>query len=49
MKSSALPRNDLMFFKKKIKEDRKTTLTDEKAVTIGRLGEDVAVEFLKNN
>lgn len=49
MKSSALPRNDLMFFSKKIKEERKTHLADEKTVTIGRLGEDVAVEFLKNN
>ena len=38
-----------MFFKKKIKEDGKTHLPDEKAVTIGRLGEDAAVEFLKKN
>ncbi len=36
-----------MFFKKKIKEDKNHQLPDEKAVTIGRLGEDTAVEFLR--
>lgn len=36
-----------MFFKKKIKEGKISQLTDEKAVTIGRLGEDTAVEFLR--
>ena len=36
-----------MFFKEKIKNTKKIQLSDEKAVTIGRLGEDVAVEFLR--
>ena len=36
-------------FNKKIKKSNKIKLTDEKTVTIGRLGEDVAVEFLKKN
>ena len=36
-----------MFFKKKIKEGKISQLTDEKAVTIGRFGEDTAVEFLR--
>ena len=36
-----------MFFKKKIKEGKNPELLDEKAVTIGRLGEDTAVEFLR--
>lgn len=50
MKSRGNPRNNVMlFFKKKIKESRKTPLADEKTVTIGRLGEDAAVEFLKKN
>lgn len=38
-----------MFFTKKIKESRKSRVEDEKTVTIGRLGEDAAVEFLKQN
>lgn len=38
-----------MFFTKKIKESRKSHIEDEKTVTIGRLGEDAAVEFLKQN
>ncbi len=38
-----------MFFRKKIKEERKTPLSDEKTVTVGRLGEDAAVDFLKKN
>ena len=38
-----------MLFKKKIKNANKIQLSDEKAVTIGRLGEDVAVEFFKKN
>ena len=36
-----------MFFKKRIEKNKKTPLEDEKAVTIGRLGEDTAVEFLR--
>ncbi len=36
-----------MLFKKKIKKDKISHITDEKTVTIGRLGEDTAVEFLK--
>ena len=36
-----------MFFKKKRKEGKISYITDEKAVTIGKLGEDTAVEFLK--
>jgi putative endonuclease len=35
-----------MLFKKKIEASGKSPLTDEKAVTIGRLGEDAAVNFL---
>lgn len=38
-----------MFFKKKTEEARKSHLADEKTVTIGRLGEDAAVEFLRKN
>ncbi len=38
-----------MFFGKKIKKPRISQLPDEKTVTIGRLGEDMAVEFLKKN
>lgn len=49
MKSKACPRNKAMFFTKKIKENGKSHLKDEKTVTIGRLGEDAAVEFLKKN
>ena len=32
-----------------VKKQKKASLSDEKTTTIGRLGEDVAVEFLKKN
>ena len=38
-----------MLFGKKIKKTGKSQLQGEKTVTIGRLGEDAAVEFLKRN
>lgn len=38
-----------MFFGKKIKKANKSALPDEKTVTIGRLGEDAAVDFLHRN
>ena len=38
-----------MLFGKKIKKAGKSPLLDEKTVTIGRMGEDAAVEFLRKN
>ena len=38
-----------MLFKKKAEVMGKSHLADEKALTIGRLGEDVAVDFLRKN
>ena len=38
-----------MLFKKKIEESGKSRLADEKTVTIGRLGEDAAVDFLRKS
>ena len=38
-----------MFFKKKTEVSRKSHLADEKTVTIGRLGEAAAVDFLRKN
>lgn len=49
MRSTAVRRNKAMLFTKKIKASGKNQLPDEKAVTIGRFGEDEAVKFLVKN